>query len=462
MASKSTFDEEEENNDVKHGAFPTFRAIPSGTLKVILWLGRGCKKNWHYLLGIIIIIALTYSALDIYATAQLNHQLILIRQKGEPLILAEAAPPKISDSQNAAILYERAGKTLKLRLKQKYLMNGMKKKERDAIIAQNTDVIALIRQATAKPKCRFDVDWNHPFNVLFPEVGYMHQLALLLSWQARHEAESGDTNAALRDVNRLFIMSRHLSEEPVMISALVASSIETLANDTMAKVLLQSYLSVPQARDIKKSIPLINWNKVWYHALITERTFTLENFRDAPHMTERMSPDPSFSPLFWLLWRVLLPLKKIDETYSLQIWQMMIDNASKPRPAFSLKYNFNFDEQIMHTPWYAVATKIVLPQFSPSEERSNHSDIQRRQREIALALAAYHTQYHHYPTTLAPAEDLWKSAFPLDPYSNKPFRYKSEGKTFLLYSVGMDGKDNGGKWRENSALAITSDIVWGH
>ncbi|MEO6907469.1 MAG: hypothetical protein ABI210_06225, partial [Abditibacteriaceae bacterium] len=410
-----------------------------------------------------VIIAIAYSALNIYATAQLNHQLNLIRQKGEPLTLAEAAPQKIPDSQNAGILYERAEKALKLKRKQQYISEGLSQKEKDTILAQNTAVITLIRQATEKPDCRFNVvDWSHPFTYLIPGAEYMGQFASLLSWQASKEAESGNTNSAFQDVKRIYIMAGQLSKDPFTMSAIVTGFIETTANDTLAKVLLHGSLSASQARLFNSSVPVIDWNTVWYRSLITERTFTLEVYRNTPQLMGNLGENRTFFfKLTWLLWRSLPPLQKLDETYSLQIWHEILDNAGKLRSPFTLTSKPNVDKEIMHAPWYAIASKNLLP-IGNFQQRSNRSDAQRQEREIAFALAAYHTKYHQYPTTLAPAEKLWKSTFPLDPYSNKPFRYKSDGKTFLLYSVGLDGKDDGGQRREFRGSFIKQDIVWGH
>lgn len=456
--SKSTFEKESKNPHLNKGAFSTFLAIPSGLVNAARGLGRGCKKNWHYLLGIIVIIAIAYSALDIYATAQLNHQLNLIRQKGEPLTSAETAPPKISDSQNAAIIYERAEKALKLKNKQQYISEGLNQKEKNTILSQNTAAIALIRQATEKPDCRFNVDWNHPFTLLIPEAVYMRQLANLLSWQASKEAGSGNTNSAFQDVKRIYIMAGHLSKDPFTISALVTSSIETTANDTLAKVLLHSSISESQARAFDASVPVINWQKAWHRSLLTERTYSLEVFRSPSQVISIVGSNrSSFPKLSWWLWRTLPPLRKLDETYSLRIWQQVLEDASKSRPSFSMTSNDNIAKEIMLTPWYAMATKISMPIGVLSQDRSNRSEVQRRQREIALALAIYLTKYHQYPTTLAPAEKLWKSTFPLDPYSNKPFRYKNDGKTFLLYSVGMNGKNDGGV---NEQKQGKDDIIW--
>jgi len=44
-----------------------------------------------------------------------------------------------------------------------------------------------------------------------------------------------------------------------------------------------------------------------------------------------------------------------------------------------------------------------------------------------------------------------------DPFSGKPFCYRMEGQGFTLYSVGEDGRDDGGK---PSVKRGPRDIVW--
>jgi len=469
--AERTFDE-----NTPQKTFPTFRAIPAGFLKAARCLGRGWKKSWHYLLGIIIILAIAYTALDIYATAQLNHQLNLIRQKGEPLTMEEAAPPKVTDAQNAAILYARAAKALKF--DRKYVPAHLAPKAAAAFISKNTETLELIREATTKSQYRPDTNWENPLTIMFPEFAQMRNLARLLAMQAQYEAEMGNTDAALQDVRRLFIMTRHVSTEPVLIGTLVARALDALANGTLAKVLLISSLDIKQARDFEASLPQVDWKAAISRALLGERTFTIASFNYIPgliDMNANQSPFVEFpKPLAWFLQHATAPLHKLDETYSLRLWQEILTNTKNSPIPVPLNYNQEIDKKIQRAPWYARMTKITLPVFMNQGILFNRTEVGRRQREIALALTVYHSQHHKYPATLNEAETVWKSTFPLDPYSNKPFRYKSDGKTFLLYSVNEDGKDNGGRWKQEPEtrsgfgsglgfnVILPTDIVWGH
>ncbi len=67
-----------------------------------------------------------------------------------------------------------------------------------------------------------------------------------------------------------------------------------------------------------------------------------------------------------------------------------------------------------------------------------------------LALLAYHKERNHYPETLAElVQDGYLSRVPEDPFAGKfaePLHYKRlSDSQYLLYSVGPDGTDDGGK-----------------
>ena len=65
---------------------------------------------------------------------------------------------------------------------------------------------------------------------------------------------------------------------------------------------------------------------------------------------------------------------------------------------------------------------------------------------VALALRAYRLERGAYPAKITELKPRWLKTIPLDPFAaNIPLRYKRSGRQYSLYSVGPDGKDNGGK-----------------
>ncbi len=64
--------------------------------------------------------------------------------------------------------------------------------------------------------------------------------------------------------------------------------------------------------------------------------------------------------------------------------------------------------------------------------------------QIAFALSRYHRDHGCYPKTLEALAPKYLKQIPQDSFSGKPLIYRPSEKGFLLYSVGYNGKDDGG------------------
>ncbi len=62
-----------------------------------------------------------------------------------------------------------------------------------------------------------------------------------------------------------------------------------------------------------------------------------------------------------------------------------------------------------------------------------------------LALRAFKAEHGKYPMTLSELTPTILRRVPVDPFSDKPLRYKLKAIEYSLYSVGYDGVDDGGK-----------------
>ena len=66
---------------------------------------------------------------------------------------------------------------------------------------------------------------------------------------------------------------------------------------------------------------------------------------------------------------------------------------------------------------------------------------------LAFALAAYRADHGKYPAELASLLPKYMAAVPADRFTGKPLKYKLTKSGYLLYSVGRNGNDDGGKRR---------------
>ena len=76
-----------------------------------------------------------------------------------------------------------------------------------------------------------------------------------------------------------------------------------------------------------------------------------------------------------------------------------------------------------------------------------HKTVVAHQRLLAaeLALRCYQSEQGHPPARLDDLATNYLSRVPQDPFSGQPLIYCAKGTNWLLYSVGSDGVDDGGK-----------------
>ncbi len=88
----------------------------------------------------------------------------------------------------------------------------------------------------------------------------------------------------------------------------------------------------------------------------------------------------------------------------------------------------------------------LLPAYSKVRLNEVSSDTQNALLVTALALQAYHQDQKAYPVTLPALVPGYLKAVPTDPFTlSGPLRYKRTGATYVLYSAGPDGRDDGGR-----------------
>ncbi|MFZ5828591.1 MAG: hypothetical protein ACOY3P_00815, partial [Planctomycetota bacterium] len=65
---------------------------------------------------------------------------------------------------------------------------------------------------------------------------------------------------------------------------------------------------------------------------------------------------------------------------------------------------------------------------------------------LQVDLALYRAENGGFPATLDPLVPNYAEPMPLDPFTDRPFVYKraADGAGYLLYSVGANGRDDGG------------------
>ena len=77
-----------------------------------------------------------------------------------------------------------------------------------------------------------------------------------------------------------------------------------------------------------------------------------------------------------------------------------------------------------------------------------------------MAVRCFYLEHGSYPMNLADLTPTYLDAVPLDPFSGKPVHYRKTSQNFLLYSVGPDGIDDGGKPMPRPPATPKGDLLF--
>jgi len=454
------------------------------------------KSASRFALELILAIAVIVVAVYLLLLSDLNrvlrYRLDRLHSKGIPTNWAEVIPQPIPDEDNAAILYDRAFKLLTLARQERETLRtifpadyrpsqGMAPnqagnvdlKEVAQIIARNRPALDLLRQAAAKPKCRFPANWNErPYEVtLFPHYSPMFACARLLSAEAFVAAGQGDMNQFIDCYHTMLRIADHASSDLATASFAVASrtdmmvlasihcGIQTLDLDpATCRALFDELQTIDLGPALRRAATGEGCIVFWVFGEVAKRpeeiqaVFTYSGDKEGAALSQRLPARFCLGPLGKLV-------RLREEIAYAERFERAMALAARPYRETAAAWRAAQDQQARLPPYYLVS-RLAASFLSLVRNRDNTIAF-RNAMQVALALKAYRAERGAYPDSL----DALRGAgwtLPDDPFSGKPFGYRRLGPGFILYSWGEDLDDDGGRsvWPRNPTNRTDGDIVW--
>ena len=100
------------------------------------------------------------------------------------------------------------------------------------------------------------------------------------------------------------------------------------------------------------------------------------------------------------------------------------------------------------------AVRMFVPSLSRAQFVETRAETVRRATLLVTNLNAYRQQFGGYPASL---DGFAGREFAVDPFGDMPFTYRREGDSFVLYSIGGNGTDDGGV---HDRKGDTNDLVF--
>ena len=103
------------------------------------------------------------------------------------------------------------------------------------------------------------------------------------------------------------------------------------------------------------------------------------------------------------------------------------------------------EEWVRELPWYCVVTGLMTPALGRAFIEDAKKVARLRAAVAALAVERFRLVNGALPEKLEDLVPACIGALPADPFIGKPLRYKKLEKGYIIYSVGENERDDGGR-----------------
>jgi len=430
------------------------------------WVGIG-------LAGLVVLLVLCHTVLNIYTSKKLKNEINKIKEKGEPLTFQDLIQGSIPEEENAATIYNKVFSLLeaykdeldKVQDAKSYTdiskWTNEEKKDIPAILEKHNEIFDLLHEAALKDKCNFNLDYSKGPAMPLPHLAKLRACSRLLVIRATLDMEKGDTDKASERITDGFAAARASRNDHTFISNLVRIACDAIMLSSLEELLEEKNISHHLCRKLynivneERQSELIDFfgerlfgMSCWDMMFRRDRSMLKNLYSTASLLKEKMR--------WWYASSILhRPFFKLYYVSYLRIMAKGIEAAKQPYWEVKDEDIFSIKE----IPRICFFTRMLVPALGRAMNQEARSDAQLGVAEIALALRMYKIKKGNYPTDLTELVPESARELPKDPFTGKNFIYKRKGEGFVVYSLGDNCKDDGGKWGEKSKYE-DGDIVF--
>jgi hypothetical protein len=304
----------------------------------------------------------------------------------------------------------------------------------EASLERNQQAFSLIHEGAKKPFAKSVIrEQELTFASAFPNFLSMQVLTKLMICQGKKFEAEGEPQKAIRNYLDTAKFGQSVGNG-MLIGKLIDIAMESMAYKALQKALLNSqfertYLEalLEELAKLEQSTPPLA-TSFWYEHL------TFIHFIEQAGISKRLKKtDP--------MWRRLpssllfgFAKKKIIESNT-KFWSEVIDYAKRPYPE---AVTFDMDSRIKTAD---PLTKIATPNFFEALTRDTVAKAYMQAARIMAALELFKRDNNAYPGTIDELSPIPHPS-PLDPFTEKNFRYEKVRDAYRLYSAGPDMYDD--------------------
>jgi type II secretory pathway pseudopilin PulG len=316
---------------------------------------------------------------------------------------------------------------------------------------------------------------------LLPVAQVSREAARALTARAMHRAGNGDIGGALDDLMACRRLASLAGQGFTLVESLVAIAIDHVGLDALAALLEHQMLTADHRRKIRDELAKLSPLRdladtldqgerfmyldsvCWMSRDLAGSMEALQGMNESKGFIGGLLETAAKSAIDWDL-----ILKAGNAWYDRLVEVARIDDRKEQLRALT-----EFDDDVKRigasaksgrlllrgliAPRETVSRQmadVLLALLSPAIEASINAERRNQANralfDLGLALADHRDQHGSFPAKLEALAPKLIAKIPLDPMSGDPFLYRPANGGYLLYSVGHNGKDDGGQTADSN------------
>lgn len=296
-----------------------------------------------------------------------------------------------------------------------------------------------LQSASKRAYCSFHIDyenWSNNTNARTATIGQFVSIKWffrVLMLRAEAELASSQPSQAAEDIQLMMRVNEGLRDEPLLISQLVGYATAEILLQPIAQGLAEHRWTDDQLKILEERLQQIDLLASTQHSLEGERIFCVNKFFD----------ENGFKPRGWGRMEQL----HFNEAMQDAVLPRIDIRSRQIDPSLSRSCDLAVTNLAPHAYLHhrAIAA-MTLPSYGGVCLKTATTQTDVDEVMVACALERYRLAEGQYPESLDALIPRFAATLPHDIINGQPLHYRrtSDGK-FVLYSVGWNGTDNGGK-----------------
>ena len=334
---------------------------------------------------------------------------------------------------------------------QKQLLSGY--------VEMNSAALDKMREAIKLPESRYPVDYTPGPGTLLLHLGKLKGLATIVSCKSFLASESDDTTNAVTEIKNMVAMAQTLDQEPDMIAQLVRIALIAIAKNSLDHCFNVNSLNESELAGLASAFSQAEKTNLMGQALIGELAINTPVFqlvrsrsKSAVELVEGAQQVGGFSTHaldFWLIHEPrffrAIGFWDRDLLYYLDVMETNIALVRfAPPQNLAAADNFKKAEKEVEQNHYYLS-KLFVTALSSAVTKEANNFAYLRTSITAIAVERFRLAHGRLPENLNELVPQFLSAVPIDPFDGQPLRYHRLAKGYVIYSIGSDDHDDGGR-----------------